>query len=29
MGDILFTTEAPLGNVAIVDIDERFALGKV
>jgi len=28
LGDILFTTEAPLGNVAIVDINERFALAQ-
>jgi type I restriction enzyme S subunit len=26
--DILFTTEAPLGNVAIVDIGEKFALAQ-
>jgi len=28
VGDILFTTEAPLGNVAIVDIQEKFALAQ-
>jgi type I restriction enzyme S subunit len=28
IGDILFTTEAPLGNVAIVDINEKFALAQ-
>jgi type I restriction enzyme, S subunit len=28
LGDILFTTEAPLGNVAIVDIEEKFALAQ-
>ena len=28
VGDILFTTEAPLGNVAIVDIEEKFALAQ-
>ena len=27
-GDILFTTEAPLGNVALVDFDEKFALAQ-
>lgn len=27
-GDILFTTEAPLGNVAIIDIEEKFALAQ-
>lgn len=27
-GDILFTTEAPLGNTAIVDLEERFALAQ-
>ena len=28
-GDVLFTTEGPLGNVAIIDIDdERFAVGQ-
>jgi type I restriction enzyme, S subunit len=27
-GDILFTTEAPLGNVAVIDIGERFALAQ-
>ncbi len=28
VGDILFTTEAPLGNVAIIDIEEKFALAQ-
>ena len=28
VGDLLFTTEAPLGNVAAIDIDERFALAQ-
>ncbi|MBB3920316.1 restriction endonuclease subunit S [Xanthomonas arboricola] len=28
VGDILFTTEAPMGNVAIIDIAERFALAQ-
>ncbi|PLK46970.1 restriction endonuclease subunit S [Uliginosibacterium sp. TH139] len=28
VGDILFTTEAPLGNVAAVDIEEPFALAQ-
>ena len=28
LGDLLFTTEAPLGNVAVIDIDERFALAQ-
>lgn len=28
LGDMLFTTEAPLGNVALIDIDERFALAQ-
>jgi type I restriction enzyme S subunit len=28
LGDLLFTTEAPLGNIAIVDINERFALAQ-
>ena len=28
VGDILFTPEAPLGNVAIIDISERFALAQ-
>jgi type I restriction enzyme S subunit len=28
VGDLLFTTEAPLGNIATVDIDERFALAQ-
>ena len=28
VGDMLFTTEAPMGNVAIIDIGERFALAQ-
>ncbi|MBD2651895.1 restriction endonuclease subunit S [Synechocystis sp. FACHB-383] len=28
LGDLLFTTEAPLGNIAVVDINERFALAQ-
>ena len=28
VGDMLFTTEAPLGNIALVDISERFALAQ-
>jgi len=28
LGDILFTPEAPLGNVAIIDIKEKFALAQ-
>ncbi len=28
VGDILFTTEAPLGNVAVVNIEEPFALAQ-
>lgn len=28
VGDLLFTTEAPLGNVAAIDIAERFALAQ-
>nr|WP_246506075.1 restriction endonuclease subunit S [Kistimonas asteriae] len=28
VGDLLFTPEAPLGNVAIIDIDEKFALAQ-
>ena len=28
VGDLLFTTEAPLGNVAAIDIQERFALAQ-
>ena len=28
IGDVLFTTEAPLGNIAIIDIQERFALAQ-
>ncbi|WP_244851808.1 restriction endonuclease subunit S [Caballeronia sp. SL2Y3] len=27
-GDLLFTTEAPLGNIALIDITERFALAQ-
>ncbi|ANO92264.1 restriction endonuclease subunit S [Escherichia coli] len=27
-GDILFTTEAPLGNAAIIDLDGKFALAQ-
>jgi type I restriction enzyme S subunit len=27
-GDILFTTEAPMGNAAVVDLSERFALAQ-
>ncbi|AZV04195.1 restriction endonuclease subunit S [Enterobacter sp. N18-03635] len=27
-GDILFTTEAPLGNAAIIDLDDKFALAQ-
>jgi type I restriction enzyme S subunit len=27
-GDLLFTTEAPLGNIALVDIKEKFALAQ-
>ncbi len=27
-GDILFTTEAPMGNVALIDIKEKFALAQ-
>lgn len=27
-GDVLFTTEAPLGNTAIIDLDEKFALAQ-
>lgn len=27
-GDILFTTEAPLGNAAIIDVDGKFALAQ-
>ncbi|ERK17330.1 Type I restriction-modification system, specificity subunit S [Pantoea sp. AS-PWVM4] len=27
-GDLLFTTEAPLGNAAIIDIEEKFALAQ-
>ncbi|WP_223431945.1 restriction endonuclease subunit S [Pseudomonas sp. GL-B-26] len=28
LGDMLFTTEAPMGNVAIIDITEQFALAQ-
>jgi type I restriction enzyme S subunit len=28
LGDMLFTTEAPLGNVAVIDIEENFALAQ-
>ena len=28
VGDMLFTTEAPLGNIAIIDIAEKFALAQ-
>lgn len=28
VGDLLFTTEAPLGNVAAIDMQERFALAQ-
>ena len=28
VGDLLFTTEAPLGNIAVIDIHERFALAQ-
>lgn len=28
IGDVLFTPEAPLGNVAVVDIEEKFALAQ-
>ncbi len=28
IGDVLFTTEAPLGNAAVVNIEERFALAQ-
>lgn len=27
-GDLLFTTEAPLGNAAIIDIEDKFALAQ-
>jgi type I restriction enzyme, S subunit len=27
-GDVLFTTEAPMGNAAVVDLTERFALAQ-
>jgi len=28
LNDLLFTTEAPLGNVAVIDIEEKFALAQ-
>lgn len=28
LGDILFTTEAPLGNISLIDISEQFALAQ-
>jgi type I restriction enzyme S subunit len=28
IGDMLFTTEAPLGNIALIDIKEKFALAQ-
>ena len=28
VGDILFTTEAPMGNAAVVELTERFALAQ-
>lgn len=28
MGDVLFTTEAPMGNAAVVELSERFALAQ-
>lgn len=28
MGDVLFTTEAPMGNAAVVDIEENFGLAQ-
>lgn len=28
LGDMLFTTEAPMGNIALIDIAERFALAQ-
>ena len=28
VGDMLFTTEAPLGNIAIIDIADKFALAQ-
>lgn len=28
VGDVLFTTEAPMGNAAVVDLTERFALAQ-
>lgn len=28
IGDVLFTTEAPMGNAAVVDLKERFALAQ-
>jgi type I restriction enzyme S subunit len=27
-GDVLFTTEAPMGNAAVIDLSERFALAQ-
>ncbi|TBW38127.1 restriction endonuclease subunit S [Azotobacter chroococcum] len=28
IGDMLFTTEAPMGNIALIDISEKFALAQ-
>lgn len=28
VGDILFTTEAPMGNAAVIDIEEKFAIAQ-
>lgn len=28
LGDVLFTTEAPMGNAAVIDLDGRFALAQ-
>ncbi|MHC8400291.1 restriction endonuclease subunit S [Pseudomonas sp. MDT1-17] len=28
LGDMLFTTEAPMGNIALIDISEKFALAQ-
>ncbi|NQZ06914.1 MAG: restriction endonuclease subunit S [Algicola sp.] len=28
IGDVLFTPEAPLGNVAVIDLEEKFALAQ-
>ncbi len=28
VGDVVITTEAPMGNVAVIDIDEKFALAQ-